>query len=30
MLESLAQFSWDVLAIVVGGVILDYLRNRKR
>ena len=30
MLESLSQFGWDVLAIVVGGFILDYIINRRR
>ena len=29
MLESLSQFGWDVLAIVVGGLILDYIINRR-
>ena len=30
MLESLSQFGLDVLAIVVGGLILDYIINRRR
>ena len=30
MPESLSQFSWDVLAIVVGGLILDYIINKHR
>ena len=29
MLESLSHFGWDVLAIVVGGLILDYFINRR-
>ena len=30
MLESFSQFGWDVLAIVVGGLILDYIINKRR
>ena len=30
MLESLSQFSWDVPAIVVGGLILEYIINKRR
>ena len=30
MLESLSQFGRDVPAIVVGGMILDYIINRRR
>ena len=30
MLESLTQFGFDVLAIVVGGLILDYIINKRR
>ena len=30
MLESLSYFGWDVLAIVVGGLILDYIINKRR
>lgn len=30
MLESLAQFGLDVVAIVVGGLILDYIINKRR
>ena len=30
MLESLSQFGLDVLAIVVGGLILDYIINKRR
>ena len=29
MLESLTQFGFDVLAIVVGGLILDYIINKR-
>ena len=30
MLESLTQFGFDVLASVVGGLILDYIINKRR
>ncbi len=30
MLESLTQFGLDVVAIVVGGLILDYIINKRR
>lgn len=30
MLDCLAQFGIDVLAIVVGGLILDYIINKRR
>ena len=30
MLESLTQLGLDVVAIVVGGLILDYIINKRR
>ena len=30
MIESLTQFGLDVVAIVVGGLILDYIINKRR
>ena len=30
MLECLAQVGLDVVAIVIGGLILDYIINKRR
>ena len=30
MIESLTQLGLDVVAIVIGGLILDYIINKRR